>query len=98
MNETVDQVRFLCNQMRDVFHRYGAGQVEVPELVDRLETLLNALASFADRAWVEEMHVIWGEMEVPNAIGLDEGRALTTDERRSIDEAAEALRPMLVEY
>jgi hypothetical protein len=44
------------------------------------------------------MHVIWGEMEVPNAIGLDEGRALTTDERRSIDEAAEALRPMLVEY
>jgi hypothetical protein len=32
--------------------------VEVPELVDRLETLLKALASFADRAWVEEMHVI----------------------------------------
>jgi hypothetical protein len=56
MNETVDQVRFLCNQMRDVLDRYGAGQVEVPEPVDRLETLLNALASFADRAWVEEMH------------------------------------------
>jgi hypothetical protein len=37
-------------------------------------------------------------MEVPNAIGLDEGRALTTDERRSIVEAAEALRAMLVEY
>jgi hypothetical protein len=98
MNETVDQVRFLCNQMRDVLDRYGGGQVEVPEPVDRLETLLNALESFADRAWVEEMHVIWGEMEVPFAIGLDEGRALTTDERRSIDEAAEALRAMLVEY
>ena len=98
MNETADQVRFLCNQMRDVLDSYGACQVEVPELVDRLETLLNAVASFADRAWVEEMHAIWGEMEVPYAIGLDEGRALTADERRSIDEAAEAFRAMLVEY
>jgi|SRR5205809_6973792 len=97
MNESVNQVH-LCNQMREVLDRYGAGQVEVPELVDRLETLLNALASFADHAWVEEMHVIWGEMEVPFAISLDEGRELTTDERRSIDEAAEALRAMLVEY
>jgi hypothetical protein len=47
---------------------------------------------------VEEMHVIWSEMEVPYAISLDEGRALTTDERHSIDEAAEALRVMLSEY
>jgi hypothetical protein len=65
MNETVEQVRFLCNQMRDVLDRYGARQVEVSELVDRLETILNALASFADRAWVEEMLVIWVKWKSP---------------------------------
>jgi hypothetical protein len=65
MSESVDQLRWLAGQMRRVLGEYFAGNVEVPMFVDRLETLINALAGFADRTWVEEMHVIWGQMEIP---------------------------------
>jgi hypothetical protein len=99
MSESVDQLRWLAGQMRRVLGEYFAGNVEVPMFVDRLETLINALAGFADSTWVEEKHVIRGQMEIPYAVSLDEGRSeLTADERRSVDEAAEALRAMLEEY
>jgi len=99
MNESVEQVGWLAGQMREVLDEYVAGNVEVPMLVDRLDTLISSLAGFADGAWVEEMRVIWGQMEIPYAVSLDEGRSeLTADERRSVDEAATALRAMLDEY
>jgi len=99
MNESVEQVGWLAGQMREVLDEYVAGNVEVPMLVDRLDTLISSLARFADGAWVEEMRVIWGQMEIPYAVSLDEGRSeLTADERRSVDEAATALRAMLDEY
>lgn len=85
--------------MRAELDGYLAGNIKLPALVDRLETLINALAGFADRAWVEEMHVIWGQMEIPYALTLNEGRSeLNADEQRGVDEAAEALRAMLIEY
>jgi hypothetical protein len=99
MTQSVDQIRFLCGEMRNLLDAYSAGSVSVPVLVDRLETLINALAGYADSSWVEEMHTIWGQMEIPYALSLDEGRSeLTADEQSSVDDAVAALRAMLEEY
>jgi len=81
MTQSVDQIRFLCGEMRNLLDAYSAGNVGLPALVDRVETLINALAGYADSAWVEEMRTIWGQMEIPYAVSLDEGRSeLTADE------------------
>lgn len=99
MTQSIDQIRFLCGEMRKVLDAYSAGNVEVSALADGLETLINALAGFADRAWVEEMRTVWGGIEIPYAVSLDEGRLeLTSDEQRSVDDAVAALRSMLDEY
>ena len=99
MTQSVDQIRFLCGEMGNLLDAYSAGNVGVSALVDRLETLIKALAGYADSVWVEEMHTIWGQMEIPYAVSLDEGRSqLTSDEQSSVDDAVAALRAMLEEY
>jgi hypothetical protein len=99
MTQSVDQIRILFGEMRKVLDAYSTGNVEVSALADGLEPLINALAAFADRAWVEEMRTGWGGIEIPNAVSLDEGRSeLNADEQRSVDDAVAALRSMLEEY
>ena len=99
MTQSIDRIRFLCGEMRKVLDAYSAGNVEVSALADGLDTLINALTGFADRAWVEEMRTVWGGIEIPYAVSLDEGRSeLASDEQRSVDDAVAALRSMLDEY
>lgn len=67
-------------------------------LTRHLSSLLDALVGEVDGQWLEELRSAWWGLEYVNAKVLDAGRPLLAQEQRSVEQACDELRAMLVEY
>ena len=75
---------------------YEGGQVDLARVVSDVESLIDSLEEVADASWVGALGHEWLDLEIVNAVGLDEGRsALTSTEQHDVDGAVARLRSLL---
>lgn len=58
--------------------------------------MIDSVEPIADPAWVREMRALWWQVEVVDALVLDEERSTLTDEEQSaVADAVDALTAMV---
>ena len=89
MNEPNAQVAALVNGMQVAMQDFGAGRLRIDRLAWELKSRIAALHQFSDPSWAGELKDIWNQLEMVNAIFIDSGREVLTDDE--LKEAREIL-------
>lgn len=76
-----ERLASLVSIMSGVLGNYRDGEIRLPALADGVISVIDSLESIADPAWVSEMRALWWQLEVVNALVLDEARSMLTDEK-----------------
>jgi hypothetical protein len=92
-NGTYERLQFLVGLLDQALSDFEAGRQDLGEVVRRVESAIDGLADVGDPNWILELRKLWAELEIINALKLDEGRAeLRDDERRDVAATVTALR------
>lgn len=82
----------LVSLLRSSVAQYRAKQTTLARFVSDTRSLLDGLQEVADRAWVDELSRTWWDLEIVNALMLDERRVEPTiEESGAIDAAISVL-------
>jgi hypothetical protein len=87
MNESNAQVAALVNGMQVAMQDFETGRLRIDRLAWELKSRIAAIRQFSDPSWAEELKGIWNQLEMVNAIFIDSGReVLTNDELKEVRE------------
>jgi DNA-binding MurR/RpiR family transcriptional regulator len=99
MSETPAQVAALVDGMQAAIRDFEEGRLSIDRLAWELKSRIAALHQVADAAWADELKAIWNQLEMTNALFIESGRkVLSDDELREAMDILNALRSMLIAY
>ena len=91
----MDQLPYLTRRIREDIDDYRAGKFSFTNLVVDTETCISAMMGHADQGWVEEWRSLWGQLEIVNAVMINEKRdAQSSEEAAVVAETLDLMHPM----
>lgn len=90
------QINALREAVGSALLGYEGGLSGLGQLINRTETLIDALGPVAEADWVARLRREWGQLEIIYAVALDEGRSeLSDEEQRDIGSAIQKLQSLV---